>query len=314
LFFVLSGFLITRILLINGEECARTGTSVWKALKTFYVRRILRIFPVYYLLLFFLLVIDYKNTHNIFLWIATFSSNIYQSVHNVYIGDFNHFWSLAVEEQFYLFWPFLIFFVKPRFRLFSILAIIVLAILYKFYLFSIGANWMAISYSTISCMNALGLGALAAYLTLYREDVAAKIVQVRVLLPVLTVYVLLLFVGHYYSIAWYLVIGDEFLFAIASSLIILKASQNGFEGILKNILENKFVIYSGKVSYGMYLFHLFAPTLLGLLFGVIGCAIPGKYYFAIGCYALTFLLAHLSWRFIESPINKLKSRFNYNPN
>ena len=86
LFFVLSGFLITGILLKYRDRYKEQGLHQGTLIKNFYIRRFLRIFPIYYLTLFFLLSIDYKNTREVFPWLVSYTSNIYQSIHNVYIG------------------------------------------------------------------------------------------------------------------------------------------------------------------------------------------------------------------------------------
>ena len=105
LFFVLSGFLITRILMQGAEA----GGSSGGFLKNFYIRRVLRIFPIYYLLIFTLFILNYQNTRDIFFWLATYTINIFQAIRNEYVGDFNHFWSLGVEEQFYVLYPLVLF-------------------------------------------------------------------------------------------------------------------------------------------------------------------------------------------------------------
>ena len=311
LFFVLSGFLITRILFINGDRCIQENTSVSQVLKSFYIRRALRIFPVYFLLVFFLFAIDYQNTRVLFPWIVSFSTNIYQSIHNAYVGNFNHFWSLAVEEQFYLFWPFVILFTKHRYRVHVILGTIVIAISYKWYLFMYVGKWMATSYSTLSCMHALGIGALVAYVALYEDKLVEVLTQTRWMIILFTLYVVMLVVQHQISLRWYTAIGDEMLFALLSALVILKASQKGFSGLTKKILENKIIVHAGKVSYGMYLFHLFIPSLYDFIGTFVNIKLNNEYASTVIHGLITFLLAHLSLRYLETPINKLKSRFEY---
>src|SRR6185437_13919219 len=144
LFFVLSGYLITDILLRNKIKSIEISIPKATLLKSFYVRRILRIFPLYFVTIFFLFFINYKNTREIFPWLVTFSSNIYQSIHNVYVDDFNHFWSLAVEEQFYLFWPWLIILIPTKYSEKIIIGLIGLSVLTKVYLFIYFPDkWMA---------------------------------------------------------------------------------------------------------------------------------------------------------------------------
>lgn len=311
LFFVLSGFLITRILLSNKDEAESRNTTKTYLLKNFYIRRFLRIFPIYYLLIAFLYFIDYNNTREIFPWLVTYTSNIYQSIENVYVGDFNHFWSLAVEEQFYMFWPFLILFIKPK-RIFEAIVItILLAISTKLYLFMYVDKWMATSYFTLACMHALGLGALLSYITLYKKSFAEKLSNPIWLYILGVVYLGLLYMQSELQLAWYKEVVDEIIFAFLSALIILRASNNGFKFGMKYVLESKFVSYAGKISYGLYVYHLFMPSLFYYIAPTIGINISNKYTTFVAFYFLTFLVAHFSWILIEKPISKLKHKVPY---
>lgn len=311
LFFVLSGYLITQILLINRDKYNENGFKKTLLIKNFYIRRFFRIFPIYYLLIIGLYAFNYKNTSEIFPWLVTYTSNIYQSINNIYIGDFNHFWSLAVEEQFYLFWPFVILFLKPNQTFFIIILIIVISILTKTYLYVYVGKWMATSYFTISCMHALGLGALLAYIKTYNPKIESKLSNPVLLYLTFCLYIISLVGQNKFSLGWYKEIFDDFFFALLSFFIILRASENRFKGIFKIILENRFITYSGKISYGLYVFHLFIPTLFYYIAPRIGLSISNKYTFFIAAYLLTFLVAHISWRFIELPINKMKNRVPY---
>lgn len=311
LFFVLSGFLITRILLTNREKYDAGKLNKSSLIKNFYIRRFFRIFPIYYLLLSFLYIINYNNTRELFPWLITYTSNIYQSIHNIYVGDFNHFWSLAVEEQFYLFWPFVILFIKPKKTLIAIILTIIIALLFRAYLFIFIGKWMATSYFTLSCMHALGLGALLAYLKLYKPKIEKSLSNPVWLYLTLAGYIVSLIIQNQFNLAWYKEIFDDFFFSILAFFIILRASENGFTGVFKLTLENKFVTYSGKISYGLYVYHLFMPTLFYFIAPKIGLAITNKYTFFIALYFLTFLVSHISWKLIESPINKLKDKVPY---
>jgi peptidoglycan/LPS O-acetylase OafA/YrhL len=101
LFFVLSGFLITGILIKCREMAdAETRTSRFY-IRQFYIRRILRIFPIYYLTIFLAFVFDVPGTREVWGWLATYTSNVYITLNNTWIARMGHFWSLAVEEHFY---------------------------------------------------------------------------------------------------------------------------------------------------------------------------------------------------------------------
>lgn len=100
LFFVISGFLITGILL----DARATNGPTRGILTAFYARRFLRIFPIYYAVLFVAFVLGFQNVRAEIGWLLTYLSNWYFASRG-FTGPASHLWSLAVEEQFYLFWP-----------------------------------------------------------------------------------------------------------------------------------------------------------------------------------------------------------------
>src|ERR1700758_348063 len=313
LFFVLSGYLITDILLRNKIKYEEISIPKRGLIKSFYMRRVLRIFPLYLGTIFFLYIISFGNTREIFPWLVTFTSNIYQSIHNVYVGDFNHFWSLAVEEQFYMFWPWLIIFVPIKHTEKLIISLIAISVLTKIYLYvNYPDKWMANSYFTISCMHALGIGALISYWSIYRKNIIAYFSEFKWVYASMIVYFSMHYFGFFTKLIWYNETLDNFVFALMSGIIINYAAQNKFEGIAKTILENKFVVYSGKISYGLYVFHLFIPGFFwGHLSPLIGLGISNKYTAFVFFYFTTFAMAHISWKLIENPINNLKKNFPY---
>ena len=313
LFFVLSGYLITDILLKNKIKCVEFSVPKIALLKSFYARRVLRIFPLYFAVIFFLFLISYKNTRELFPWLITFTSNIYQSIHNAFVGDFNHFWSLAVEEQFYLFWPWLIILIPTKHIEKIIIGLIVLSILTKIYFFVYHPDkWMANSYFTLSCMHALGMGALVSYWNIYRPNLIMCFTKFNWVYASVIAYFSIHYFEYYHKINWVHEIIDNPLFAIMSAVVINYASKNKFEGVMKYILENKFVVYSGKISYGLYVFHLFVPNFFwGYLAAKIGLDVTNKYTACVLFYIITFVLAHISWVVMENPINNLKRYFPY---
>ena len=313
LFFVLSGFLITDILLRNKIKSEQLSIPKNEIIKSFYMRRVLRIFPLYFATILFLYFVSYKNTREIFPWLATFSSNIYQSIHGVFVGDFNHFWSLAVEEQFYLFWPWLILLVPAKHTEKIIIILISISILCKFYIYvKYPDKWMANSYFTLSCVHALGIGALISYWSIYRKNIISYFSKFTWVYASIIFYFSLHYIAFYNKIAWYNEALDNVIFALMSAIIINYAAQNKFQGISKKILENNFIVYSGKISYGLYVFHLFAPAFFwDHLSGYIGVSISSKYTSFFAFYFITFAMAHFSWKLMESPINSLKNKFPY---
>lgn len=311
LFFVLSGFLISSILLTNRDEYNRLELNKFLLIRNFYVRRFFRIFPIYYILIIALFVFNFDNTREIFPWLITYTSNIYQSIHNVGINRFNHFWSLGVEEQFYLFWPLVLLFVKPSRSLALIVFTIVLALLVRTYIYVEVGHWMATSYFTLSCMHALGLGALLSYILRYNERFAQSMRRPLWIYVSCAAYLVLLVIQKVMGLEWYEQIFDEFVFAICCTFIILRASGNGFRGLSGKILENRFVVYSGKISYGLYVYHLFIPVLMDYVSEVTGYEFQNNYQAFVAYYLVTFVIAHFSWILIERPINSLKQKVPY---
>jgi peptidoglycan/LPS O-acetylase OafA/YrhL len=312
LFFVISGYLITDILLrnkIHYEEIKQQKTPLIKA---FYIRRVLRIFPVYFITLLFLYAISYKNIKEVFPWLSTFTSNIYMPLKQAYMGNLNHFWSLAVEEQFYLFWPWLLIFIPTKHTGKLIVIIIALSVLSKFLLIKYTGNWMACSYYTFCCVNTLGLGALFAYWNIFKKNRISFFLNPYWIVISMSLY----FIIHYAASLknWDIEKNstDTFLYAVMAVMLVNYAVNNKFAGIFKQILENRFVVYSGKISYGLYIFHLFIPDFIKeFLCPKIGIEINNKYVLFVIYYAVAFIIAHISWKLIESPINNLKKHFPY---
>lgn len=310
LFFVLSGFLITRILLNDRILYEQQFKSKTAALKKFYIRRTLRIFPVYYLTLFFLLAINYQNIHAILVWLLTYSTNIYQSIHNEYVGNFNHIWSLCVEEQFYLFWPFVILFTPQKQLLKIIIVAILISIVCRWIGFYYFGKWMMASYAMPCCLDSLGLGALMAWLFVFNPEFCKRLSENKFLFPIsILFYVIFVWLTKKLDGTMSLILFDDVAFSMVAFLGIVKASHNQFKNIFSIFLENKTVQYLGKISYGMYLFHLFIPDLFYYLAPKIGLGISNKYTAAVFFFILTAFAAHVSWKVIESPFNKLKARF-----
>lgn len=312
LFFVISGYLITKILLINKKKIKHNKTSYKQVIKSFYFRRSIRIFPIYYLTIFFLLLINFQNTKDVWQWLITYTTNFYISLeHYPYIGSFNHLWSLAVEEQFYLIWPFLILFTPTKHIEKAIVIIILSSLMFKiFYFINFGYS-TAINALTISCADSLGFGALIAYWSIYRKYLITKINKIKyaVLISFLP---FLYFIIYPRAYSFVVVVGNNFLFSLFAFFIIIKASQMKFSSFTKFILENKLVVHIGKISYGIYLYHFFMRDfynqMIDLFPNYFYSESPFKIFFL---FLFSIVFAEISWFLIEKPIYRFKSRFQY---
>ena len=123
LFFVTSGFLITGILLNARKEAEQSGFQVTGVLRSFYTRRFLRIFPLFYATLALIYCLHVQAARDFIWWLVAYLGNIVIAYQGAWVDGIAHFWSLAVEEQFYLLFPLLLVFLGRRKRR-SIAAII----------------------------------------------------------------------------------------------------------------------------------------------------------------------------------------------
>lgn len=330
LFFVLSGFLITGILVANrGEQ---------RYFVPFYARRILRIWPLYFLLCFVAIVVipavPAFATYNYFR--GDFGSSAY---YWLFLNNFHYLlpvraysflavcWSLAIEEQFYLVWPLLIWFISPR-RLFymNLVVVIVAALLRNVLYHGFGIPGEALYYDTFTHLDGLALGSLIAIAwadpQTYERTLNFLSLQLAVTAPALALVVMysVLFpkvgLGQPNELPYQpliLTVGDT-LTALFYGGILVRCVSSAQIGIL----IHPALLRVGKYSYAMYLLHIPAwyigeKTLREVFRMGRGLGIENSpRMFVIG-FICTYLLAALSWKILEGPMNALKSRFPYRP-
>jgi peptidoglycan/LPS O-acetylase OafA/YrhL len=305
LFFVLSGFLITRILLkLRGEPKG-------SALRIFYTRRMLRIFPIYYLTIFFFAVLGYAPIRNYLIWHLLYLSNNYLAIAGENVFEFaGHFWSLCVEEQFYLFWAPLIL-IAPirrmhRFIWFAIGG----AVLFRLMVTLFGVGPLAANRTVIGCLDSLGLGALLAFYwnnpNQYNKQ-KDKLVRFGLLIGIpLFVATIMINVIPLSTSFLHIVrllnrqVTTDFFAALAFVAIVDLAARNSLP-LFGKVLQWQPIRFIGKISYGIYIYHLFLLIVIP----------KGDFSRFLLLTSLTIGIATLSYHFIENPINKLKSHFPY---
>lgn len=305
LFFVLSGFLITGILL-NYRSDARGN-----ALRRFYFRRVLRIFPIYYLTLFIALALQVRSIQQGAFWHLTYLSNYVAAIHPEWMGPASHFWTLAVEEQFYFVWPWIVLFVPRRYLTKTIIGTIALAVLFRaFVLFVLGRSLDAAGLFTFATLDSLGGGALLA-LFHYDERLRARLPGLMKWsliagLGIVTLTTLLYIYNTGFRILQTLwVLGISLLF-----VVLIEKTARGFKGRVKTIMENPVVIYIGRISYGLYVYHNFMLAIV-LYYLLKVSAVPYYGLVAVLATVLTFAAAIVSWHLIERPLSQLKNRSSF---
>jgi len=306
IFFVLSGFLISEILLNQRNN----PLGNLKVLKQFYIRRTLRIFPIYYLTLLALFV--FPRTPAFFkediIWFATYTGNIYFYLSGKF-GFAAHLWTLACEEQFYLIWPFLLLFVSRNLLPYILIAVIVFGNLSV----SIWPAEESRYILTMHCLETFGLGAMLAYIKKYNSTLLDLIKSPVYIAGITSFAVIFISSVMQYSLNTHLF---RFMISlIGIGLVYYGIKSNG--GLIDKLFSNSLMIYIGKVSYGMYLYHAFFPWLHQKITFRFFPSLRVIQEYQLISFVLNFILlllvCHLSWKLIENPINGLKRKFEYQP-
>jgi peptidoglycan/LPS O-acetylase OafA/YrhL len=305
LFFVISGFLIVTLLLRTKEQ---RGTF---SLAKFWGRRALRIFPVYYavlglyVVLVFWLERDPVYRRAFFSHLpafATFTSNWFVSLENPRV-IFYFAWSLAAEEQFYLVWPWFERFLRGAWPLLA--ALVTLLVTQVVAIGTSAQNPMALPLALriiSSVPAAILLGVVLAHLLhspatfrLLHGISGRRGSAVSALILLLAALSLAPLLGP-----------PENLFIAVSMTLLVSACVIREDNDLARILSNPVVAWIGKVSYGMYLFHMIAVNVIHLLSSRLGFSSP--YLDFAGGVLLAVGMASLSYLFFESRLLKVKDR------
>jgi peptidoglycan/LPS O-acetylase OafA/YrhL len=320
LFFVLSGFLITYLLLAEYEKTHHI------AIKNFYIRRILRIWPLYYLIMiigFFILprfinigpVAQLNEHFTIKVLLFMFMlPNVLRVTEAPVVGA-NQAWSVGVEEQFYIIWPllvrtfrkvflkFLIVFILLKFSVTILMAISLDYLLspdykYMMYLRTIQRFWDLLQIEQMS------FGAIGAYVLFYKKEKILKAIYhpISQIFMVLGIIVILTIRFKF--------IGQTLFDALLFTILIINVSTNE-KFILK--LENSVYSYLGNISYGIYMFHTVCISLVLTVLQKTGVDQGNWYVFNGLLYVLsvilTIIVAGLSYKYFESFFLKQKERF-----
>lgn len=310
LFFVLSGFLITSILLQQKEK--NTGGKELTIIKNFFVRRVLRIFPIYYLVIVICYLLHYDFVREHIWYFLTYTSNLlpyYTNQPNV----LSHTWTLAVEEQFYLIWPWLIIFINKKYLKYLFAVAIIIGVVSKYMAIYRYHHYFPVL--VINCFDSFGIGAAYAYIRQDRERLIRFSHSFKVVFPLLLFFAWKTAPFGGYPVC---VMYTKILNSIIAVALIMFAEFNHVKWVKDHILENRTLNFIGKISYGLYLYHY----TFGSAFDELVIAFVQKYpstptlltnFYVVYCIKLALLVAisWLSFRLIEEPVLRLKKKFEY---
>jgi len=316
LFFVMSGFLITNILL--------STQSKPNYYKNFYVRRILRIFPLYYGMLLILLIVMPAISDSFASKTATMQANSFWfwtylvNWKVASLGTFADFqsgymWSLAVEEQFYIVWPLIVhLFRNNLIKASSVL--LFTSLLLKIWLLFYGASGTTIYTMTITHLDGLLLGSIFGSLYFHKKITSSLITQVGYFAVFASIGCVTLIITSGAFIFYSSLVGSigVTFISIIFTYILLKAVR---AEINTSLLTQPLVIKCGQLCYGLYLLHQPIAILVNeklissTSFVLNGSYIPTVILSSLICFVISLIVASVSYKLFELPLLKLKKYF-----
>jgi len=318
-FFVLSGFLITFLLLTEKQKFNTIK------IKEFYIRRILRIWPLYYLVLIlgFFILPHFKEIQIPYLqdnFVAHYEADLILYIlilPNVAFALFTavphigQLWSIGVEEQFYLFWPWLI--LKTKNYIKTLIYLIIGLFLLKVFVLILGkfygsTDWyialkLLVAMSKFECM---ALGGIGACLLFYKKDTILTIIYNKYTLNLSLLFIPLLIFFTPDSIQD----GIHIIYSGIFLIIILNVTKNTH--VFLN-LENKYFNFLGKISYGLYMYHFLLIPVILYLYSPLRSNMDEVWLNVIiylTVISLTVIVSALSFYFFENIFIKKKSKYS----
>ena len=314
LFFVLSGFLITGILYdAKGKE---------GYFRNFYARRGLRIFPLYYGFLFATLVLApallgtrgslFPEAEANQPWLWLYGANFLVGIRGQWcLGSFDHFWSLSIEEQFYLFWPLVIYFCSRRRAMFVSLLAVAGSVMGRVVWIRLGGNGPAMETFTFFRLDGLALGGFLALAARGPRGIQPLVPWALAAIVPSAVGLIAIWQSSHsrlYGIPLFLLA----CFFAAMLVLAVASRPSTWWGTL---WRTRLLRFFGKYSYAMYVFQLplvriLEPALTAdALSAQLGSAFWGRLAYIAIMSAITTLLALLSWNLYEKHFLALKTGF-----
>lgn len=300
-FFLISGFLITYILLAEKELTEKIN------IKKFFIRRGLRIWPLYFLLIAITpFIVSWLNKPSPdYLSTALFYNNFHSMATGHWEYPFAHFWSICVEEHFYLIWPFLVAFIPNRYLLTTFWVVLFVSVFARFGFIIYKKGFYYMYLHTLSRMDVLAIGAIGAYMYFNKllRFIMPKHVRIGLYLLFIAVYAY-----EPYDIydGIFLACFRKYFYVAVVAIGMLNFLLN--PDALIHFKKKNVFHYLGKVSYGVYMYS-------NILIAIIIEKIIAPYnminmylYFFLNI-ALTLIVSIINYELFEKQFLKLKTRF-----
>jgi peptidoglycan/LPS O-acetylase OafA/YrhL len=326
LFFVLSGFLITGILIEARAE--HFGAAAY--FRNFYARRTLRIFPLYYTILILALVLtltlgrgdnDPEGFRHSQFWLWSFTANLPMAWSNHFVLfkawhlTFSPFWSLAVEEQFYFFWPLMVWLCPPKRLLTVTISMAVTSTIARIIYVQLTSHEITAYVLTPLRLDGLLIGAACAVIVRSSSLFSSLSRALPGIIVAWFALIAIIFIFTSWQQANRFVSGIGFTILDLGFAAIILSCVSG-RGSVTQIARLGWLRMLGKYSYGLYVLHLMVlAPMLNTTHGLYGRLVHHNVWTELAAKPLAALAAvaaaAFSWHFFESPFLKFKRHFTY---
>jgi peptidoglycan/LPS O-acetylase OafA/YrhL len=304
LFLVLSGYFITASLRRARDRMDTAQLSFGKTIGAFYWRRFLRIAPAYFVFTTIAMVLGLGAIRHNWPWVFTGTVNWMIAATNQWPTTISHLWSICVQEQFYLVWPFLILLLPRRWMLPAIISVAMAGIAFRIGCVIFSAPTIARWVLPFGSLDSLAAGAALGWCGGRLRATRAG-------------WLLALLCFSLLAVAAVLRVGDPSQFRsvlvepleAGAFVILIARTATGFDGYAARFLSLPGLVFAGRISYGLYIYH-------ALVAMVFNRWLPAPLRFVITTPSLrlmlfgmaTVLVAVISWSLIEQPINRLRGK------
>ena len=301
-FFVLTGYFITISLWRVRGEIADTGDG-YVPLGRYYLARLLRTGPPFYLSLLLGALFGIEEVRTNFFWLATFQANNYIAYLGYWPDAISHYWSLAVQEQFYFLWPLVVLALPKRWFLPMMAAFIIFGLGFRIACIMNESTTLLRWVTLLGCIDSFAVGGLVAYLS--RSQILDRMWRSkRLLFAMPLIACACFFLGR----ALMTLPEGNVCLALTESVDavflawVLAAALHGMNDRYARLLSWSPLVYLGKISYGIYVYHVFIIILVSPL--LVPYGLDESHYAAIRIlllFILTVTISSLSWHFFERP-------------